>query len=298
MAISMRMFFGLMSPCTMRSECACCRSRISPVRYPRRRPVGPDRHASRRRGPALRRIPWPRRSSRPYRRLRKSSLRAGQSPPASSAAPSRGARLRWFRANRRRPLLDHLERHGAILFGIVRQVHIRHAAASQLAEDLVLADLSLFRDHHQRPAPRAVRAAGLAVRKKLNFMTDTRSGPAGMVIGSPPLSLKVFPISTGRAGCSISTPGPGSCGRRPLRRIALYKSDGAELPEIRIPRSRQSCMELARSTGAALPRISIPVLAPTISVSSSSSPSPRSLSPKPTALFRPPECESRKRARL
>src|ERR1035438_694680 len=48
--------------------------------------------------------------------------------------------------------------------------------------------------------------------------------------------------------------------------MALYKSHGAESPDIRIPVSRQSWIELARNTAVDFPRISTPVSAPRISV--------------------------------
>ena len=37
--------------------------------------------------------------------------------------------------------LEHLERHLALAFGILCQVHVGHAAAAQLAQNLELADL-------------------------------------------------------------------------------------------------------------------------------------------------------------
>src|ERR1022692_2698466 len=57
--------------------------------------------------------------------------------------------------------------------------------------------------------------------------------------------------------------------------MALYKSHGAESPDIRIPVSRQSWIELARNTAVDFPRISTPVAAPRISVSCNEHAGPR-----------------------
>jgi len=49
-------------------------------------------------------------------------------------------------------VLDELERDGVLKLGVLRQVHVGHAAAAEFAEDLVLADFTRRgRNHYFRP---------------------------------------------------------------------------------------------------------------------------------------------------
>ncbi len=54
-------------------------------------------------------------------------------------------------------VLDELERHGAIGFGILRQIDVGHAAAAELAEDLVLAEFAAGGGDHFLLPPRTRR---------------------------------------------------------------------------------------------------------------------------------------------
>ncbi len=53
-------------------------------------------------------------------------------------------------------VLDQLERHRLAVFGVVGEVHVGHPAASQFADDLVLADLAAGRGDHSATSCSAV----------------------------------------------------------------------------------------------------------------------------------------------
>ena len=60
-------------------------------------------------------------------------------------------------------VLDQLERHRAAVFRVLRQIHVGHAAASQLANDFVLADFATGGGDHSRtglPACLSLNKAG------------------------------------------------------------------------------------------------------------------------------------------
>src|SRR6185312_6199351 len=113
---------------------------------------------------------------------------------------------------------------------------------------------------------RTASARGEAAKELQAKISSPRSGD-GSTTPPPPLPSKRFSTMTGRAVSRTSTPGRGAPGARPLRRMRLFSSVGAELPAISRPPPGLSCTKLARTVERSSPETSMPaVAAPVISI--------------------------------
>src|SRR6202044_2852304 len=151
---------------------------------------------------------------------------------------------------------DGLKGDGAIGFGILREIDVGHAAAAELAEDLILAELTAGGGDHFLLPPWT--GGFISIRKLCS-----RSASSGISGGSSRLLFSNgLPTISGLAPSRAAMAGPL------IRWNVLCEIKGEDGPAMRMPSAVQSWMALPRNIGLAAPRISMPTLAPSISTPS------------------------------